>query len=172
MGRDEVLQHAQPLLEVREDGVFDNLRGIGRRFLGFGHQTTHPGELTNLLFRTTGSGVQHHVDGVEALVVFGELFEHRLSQFGVGMCPDVDNLVVAFVVGDETHVVVFHHFGDLVVTVLYERLLLFRDNHGVEVERQPPAEGHLVPHGFDIVEEVGRHCRTAFFHHVADDVAQ
>ena len=69
VGRDEVLQHGQTLLEVRKDRVFDDLSSFGAGFLRFGHQTTHTGQLTDLLFRTTGSGIQHHVNRVEALHV-------------------------------------------------------------------------------------------------------
>ena len=58
--RDEVLEHRQPLAEVREDRPLDDLTGR------LGHQATHAGELADLLCRTARSRVGHHEDGVEA----------------------------------------------------------------------------------------------------------
>ena len=40
VGGDEVLQHRHALLEVRQDGVLNNLVPLGAGLLGLGHQTT------------------------------------------------------------------------------------------------------------------------------------
>ena len=57
--RDEVLQHREPLAEVRRDRRLDDLAR------GLGHQAAHAGELAHLLARAAGAGVGHQVDRVE-----------------------------------------------------------------------------------------------------------
>src|SRR6185312_8184890 len=106
--RDEVLEHREAFTEVRRDGRLDD---FARRLR---HQAAHGGELTNLLGRTAGSGVRHDVDRVEArldlllarLRVGDGLFadaRHHLGRDLVGNArPDVDDLVVALAVGDQT----------------------------------------------------------------------
>ncbi len=54
VGRDEVFEHRQTLLEVRKNRVLDYLTTFGTTLLRLGHKTTHTGELTNLVLRTTG----------------------------------------------------------------------------------------------------------------------
>ena len=71
------------------------------------------------------------------------------------MCPDIDDLVVTLVVGDEAHRVVVEHLVDLLVTLAYIFLLLGRDKHVAKVERQTALEGHVVTQVLDIVEELG-----------------
>ena len=58
--RDEVLEHAETLAEVRGDRRLDDL---ARRLR---HEATHGGQLANLLGGAAGSGVGHDVDRVEA----------------------------------------------------------------------------------------------------------
>ena len=70
------------------------------------------------------------------------------------MCPNINNLVVAFVVGDETHVVVVHHFFNLLVTFFYILFLFFRNQHVTQVERQTATECHLVTQVLDIIKEL------------------
>ena len=53
VGRDEVLKHRQTLLEVRKNRVLDDLTTFGTALLRFRHKTTHTGELTDLVLRTT-----------------------------------------------------------------------------------------------------------------------
>ena len=62
VGRNEVLEHRKTLLEVRKNRVLDDLATFRTGFLRLGHKTTHTGELTDLVFRTTGTGIKHHVD--------------------------------------------------------------------------------------------------------------
>ena len=60
VGGDEVFEHAQTLLEVGKNRVLDDLTAFCAGFLRLGHKTTHTGQLTDLVFRTTGAGVKHH----------------------------------------------------------------------------------------------------------------
>ena len=171
--RDEVLEHRKSLLEVRENRVLDDLLAtLDARLLRLGHQTTHTAQLTDLLLRTTGSRVEHHVYRVETVVVLDKRVDHGLRQFRIDVRPDVDDLVVTLVVGNKTHVVVVHDGVGALVTLLDEFLLLLGDDHGVEVERQTALEGHAVTHVLDVVEEVGHLVGTGLLHHHGDDVTQ
>ena len=78
VSRDKVLQHGQTFLKVRKDRVLDNLTTFCTTLLRFRHQTTHTGQLTNLLLRTTGSGIQHHVYGIESLIVARNSFHQNV----------------------------------------------------------------------------------------------
>ncbi len=60
VGRDEVFEHRQTFLEVCQNRVFDDLASFGTGLLGFRHKTTHACKLTDLVFRTTGTRVEHH----------------------------------------------------------------------------------------------------------------
>ena len=63
--RDEVLENGQALAEVRLDRAVEDLA------LRVRHQASHAGQLADLLDVTAGSGVGHHVDGVELVEVRG-----------------------------------------------------------------------------------------------------
>ena len=169
---DEVLQHRQALLEVGQNRVLDDLTTLGTRFLRLGHQTTHTGELTNLVLRTTGSRVEHHEYRVETLIVGRKLLHQDIGQTRVDVRPGIDNLVVALVVGNETHVVVVHNLLNLGITFGYQRLLFRRNEHVAQVERQTALEGHVVTQVLDVVEELGRTGYTAYLNNPTDDVAQ
>ena len=141
---DEVFEHRHAFLKVGEDGVFDGGTGVGTGLLGLGHQTTHTGELGNLVGATTRSGIEHHEHGVEALVGFGHLLHEGALDVTVHLRPSVDNLVVAFVVGDEAHTVVAHDLVDAVVAGLHDGLLLFGNDDIVEVERKTTFVGFAI----------------------------
>ena len=101
-----------------------------------------------------------------------EFLHDLLGQLGIGMCPDVDDLVVTFVVGDETHIVVAQHFVDFLVGFVDKRFLDLRDDHIAEVEGQPALESHDEPEVLDIIEEIGSLLGTGCFQDVPDDVAE
>ncbi len=61
--RDEVLENGQAFSEVRLDRAVDDVA------LRVRHEASHTGQLADLLDVTSGSGVRHHVDGVELLEV-------------------------------------------------------------------------------------------------------
>ena len=172
VGGDKVLQHGESLFEVRKDRVLDDLTAVATALLRLGHQTTHARKLTDLLFRSTSTGIHHHVDGVEAVVVRTELIDERLGELTVDVRPGVDNLVVTLVVGDEAHVVVGRDLLHFVVSLLDDAVLFGRDKHVGQVERQATLEGHVITEVLDVVEELCRTGHAAGLDHVADDVAQ
>ncbi len=80
VGRDEVLKHRQTLLKVGKNRVLDDLTTLCACLLRFSHKTTHTGQLTNLVLRTTGTRVKHHEYRVEALVGGCHLLHERVGK--------------------------------------------------------------------------------------------
>ena len=97
MSGDEVFENGQTFTEVGENGPFDNFAVRLR------HKTTHTGELTDLVLTASGAGIQHGVNRVDLLSVsFFGFREEGISHLLGGAGPDVDDLVVAFAVGQST----------------------------------------------------------------------
>src|SRR3981189_1529439 len=113
--RDEVFEHRQPFTEVGRDRSLDN---FARRFR---HQSTHPGELTDLLFRSAGTGIGHDINRVEFafFIPLLHLAKHFIGNFFRNGRPDFDDLVVAFAVGDRAVQVLLLNCDDQFVGVLY-----------------------------------------------------
>ena len=88
------------------------------------------------------------------------------------MRPDIDDLVVALVVGDEAHGVVVEHFLHLLVAFANIFLFFLGDNHIAQVEGKAALECHVVTEVLDVVEELCRTRNTAFLDNLGDDVAQ
>ena len=172
VGRNEVLQHRQTLLKVRQNRVLDDLTAFGTTLLGLSHQTTHTAQLTNLLLRTTSTRIQHHINGVETVHILGQGLGYGLGQLVIDLSPNVDNLIVSLVVGDKTHIVALGDVVGHLVALLHQRSLLLGDNHCVEVKRQTALECHTVTHCLDVVQEVSHLIGTCLLHHHCNDIAQ
>ena len=132
--RDEVFEHRHTFLKVRKDWVFDDLLPFGTGLLRLSHQSTHTRKLLDLVLRTAGSGVEHHVDRIKSLVSFGHLFHQDVAKVVVDVCPRINNLIITFGIGDETHFVVGLDLVDLSLSFLYNAALLFRNDDIIEVE--------------------------------------
>ncbi|OPY92646.1 MAG: hypothetical protein A4E73_00918 [Syntrophaceae bacterium PtaU1.Bin231] len=159
--RDEILQDRKPLAEVGRDRGLDD---FPRRFR---HEASHPCELADLHGAAPGTGVRHHVDGVEALGL-------RLVPFGKGrriaadadhhfggdlfrrLGPDIDDLVVALAVGDQTVHVLLLDPQDVLVGLADDILLVGR-NHQI-VQGKGNAGDRRVPEA-QILEAVGQQDR-------------
>ena len=50
------------------------------------------------------------------------------------MCPDINNLIISFIVGYEPHAVVIQHFLNLFIAFGYEFRFFLGDDHIIEVE--------------------------------------
>ncbi len=131
MRRDEVLQHGQPFTEVGGDRRLDDFAA------GLGHQTAHTGELADLLFRAAGAGVRHDVNGVDAalFVLVFEGLEHFVGHALGDVAPDGDDFVVTLAVGDGAVEVLLLHFDDFLLGVFHELVLVARDEHVVDADR-------------------------------------
>ena len=156
---DEVLQHVQPLAEVRRDRRLDD--GAVR----LRHQAAHAGELADLRGRAARAGVGHHVDGVERLLEHGaallsfigaqpsflasqsmtgslpEAIHHGLGHHVAGPTPDVHHLVVALALGDQAGGVLRLDLLHLLLGVGDDLALLRRHLHVVHRDRHAGAGG-------------------------------
>ena len=142
VGRDEVLEDRQPLAEVGGDGRLDDLAR------GLGHEAAHAGQLTNLLRRTARARVGHDVDRVERraapLLLAGlvvdqllgaDLAHHLFGDLLRDLRPDVDDLVVALAVGDETLGVLLLDLLHVLLRRLEQLDLARRDLEIVDADR-------------------------------------
>ena len=116
--------------------------------------------------------MHHHVNRVEALLVAFQAVHQNVGQTRVGVCPDVDDLVVTLVVGDQTHVVVVHHLTHLGCGFGHQLLLLRRNDDVVQVEGQTSLEGHGESEFLDVVQELRRARHTHAVQDVRDDAAK
>ena len=90
VGRDEVLEHGQTLLEGGLDRTLDDLA------LRIGHQAAHAGQLPDLRERPAGSGVGHHVDRVELVQMVVQGLPHLVG----GAVPQPGDELVALLLVD------------------------------------------------------------------------
>jgi len=155
VGGDEIFQHGKAFLKVGENGVFNDLTTFSARFLGLGHQTTHTRQLSDLFFGTTSTGIQHHIDRVETLVIAFQLTHENIGQLGIDRAPNIDDLIVTFVVGNGTHGVFHHDVVNFFVPFLNQGFLFCGNNHVFQVKRKTTLEGHVVTKVLDIIEELG-----------------
>ena len=150
VGRDEVLEHAQTLAEVRGDGRLHDLT----RWLG--HEAAHTGELTNLFFRSSSARIRHHEDGVVLARVeidLRHLGEHLLGHVLGDLVPDVDDLVVPLTGGDETGRPLGLDLVNVFVGLDEMLFLSLRNHHVAARQRQPRQGGELEPGLLEVVEE-------------------
>jgi hypothetical protein len=91
VGGDEVLENRHAFAEVAPHRhVDDTARRVG-------HQASHTAELADLALVTSRAGVGHHPHGAVRI----EAVHHLGGQVVGGLLPDVDDLLVALVIGDE-----------------------------------------------------------------------
>jgi len=169
----EVLEDRQTFLEVGDNRVLDDLASrTDQRFLRLGHQTTHPTELTNLLFRTTSPGVGHHVDGVESVAVVLQCIEEDLGDLVVDVGPDIDDLVVALVLRNEAHGVVATCFFYFFLCAVDQTNLLVRDHDVGDRECQTSRRCILEPEVLDRIEEGCRFREAGGFEYTTDNATK
>ncbi|CDD88286.1 unknown [Tannerella sp. CAG:51] len=140
----KIFQYRQSLLKVCQNRVLDNLSAFCSRFLRFCHQTTHTGKLTNLFFRTTSSRIQHHEYRVKSLIIICQLFHQNIRQFRIDMSPCIDNLIVSFIISDETHVIIRHDLLYVSIPFINQSFFFWRNNHIGKVKGQTTFESHLI----------------------------
>ena len=124
MSGGEILKDRQAITETRLDRRLDDLTG------GLGHQAPHTRQLTNLGHTSTSTGIDHDVDGIQvrltlALVMFKRLDQVFTDLLGC-MGPEVNNLVVAFSLGNHTNLVLFLYLHDLFLGRRKDLLLAVR----------------------------------------------
>ena len=115
----EVLHDVQTFTEV---GLDRQLHGLT---VGCKHQTTHTCQLTHLGHRTSRAGVCHDLDGV----IGTEAVLQCLGNVVGGLVPDLDNAVVAFLVGKLTAQIVLGQNVHVLLCTLQHTLLFLRNGH-------------------------------------------
>src|SRR5699024_2309289 len=100
-GRNEIFKDVQAFAVVGANRHFQRFAG------GIGQQAAHAGQLLDLVHRTTGTGVRHHIDGV-ALVVGAQVGGQRVRDFLGGLLPDFNRLLVALFIRNQAAVEVLH----------------------------------------------------------------
>ena len=129
VGGDEELDDRETFLEVALDRELDDVA------VRLGHETTHTAELSDLGLGTSGSGVRHQEQRVEAVLALFQLCHELVCQLVVRLCPDVDHSVVALALGDLSLVVLVQNLGLLGVGLVHELLLGFRHDHVGKTDR-------------------------------------
>src|SRR5579862_394801 len=166
--RDEVFEHRQSFTEVCRDGRLDDFAGR------LGHQSTHAGELADLLFRSSSAGVGHDVNRIEVAFFVAALHfaEHLVGHFFRDRRPDFDDLVVAFAVGDRAVQVLLLNVDHLLLGILDQRLLAVRDDHVVDADRQSGSSRKAEAQRLHLVEHLDRgfesKAQIAIIHQCAD----
>ena len=151
--RNKVFEHRHTFLEVRKDRVLDNLLTFGTCLLWLSHQTTHTGKLLNLVLRTTGTGVEHHIYSVETLIGLGHLLHQNVTKVIIDMGPSINYLIVALGICDETHFIVGFNLINFGLALANNLSFLLRDNNIIEVERKTCNIGHTITQVLDTVKE-------------------
>jgi hypothetical protein len=157
--RDEVLEHREALHEVGLDRALDDLA------LRVRHEAAHPGELADLVERSAGSGVGHHVDRVR----LRERLHHLVGD-GIGrLRPDRDDPLVPLLLRHEAAVVLELDLRDLLLEA-DERLFLPVGDDDV-VLRDRDARPRREPEGqrLDDVERGRDGVRAIVLDEVADE---
>ena len=172
MGTDEVLEHCHSFLQVGDDRVFDNVGSGSTCLLRFCHKSTHTAELLDLLGRTTGTGIQHHIYRIEALLVRGNLLAHYAGQVVIHCRPEIHDLVITLLISDETEGIVTLDLLNLLIGVVNKGLFLCRHDNVSQVEGDTGTEGLVVTEVLDIVKELGSTGHTGVFDHIGNDGTQ
>ena len=166
VGRDEELDHGQAFLEVASDGQLDDL---ARRV---GHQPPHSGELADLLPAPAGAGRLHHVHGVEALPVRLQLGHQLVGDVVVGGAPDLDDAVVALLVGDVALQVLVVDLLDLVAGAIDELGLRSRHQDVLHADGRPELRRVVESQLLDGIQRLHGHVRSVVAVAVGDQPAQ
>ena len=165
VSRDEVLQYVQAFAEIRRDGRFDD-RAVRLR-----HEAAHAGQLANLRGGTASARVGHHEDRIERLLtnlvalgigdlVGPQLLHHGLGHLIVGARPDVDHLVVALAVGDQTRGVLLLDLLHLFFGGREDLDLRLRHNHVIDADRHACARRVLEAGVHELIGEHDRFLET------------
>ena len=159
VGRDEVLEHGQALLEGGLDRTLDDLA------LRVGHQPAHAGQLPDLRERPAGSGVGHHVDRVELV----EVVVQRLPDLVGGAVPQPGDRLVALLLVDLAVVVLRLDRRELGVVPRQDLRLGRRRLHVVLGDRHTRLGGEVEADVLERVEHLRDRRRPVQLHEVVDE---
>ena len=135
MSGDEVFEHAQTFAEVRGNWTLDNLTGR------LGHEAAHTAELLDLRSITTGTGGHHDVERIVLLLAVVELDRaiQFVSDLFTNLGPYVDDLLIAFAVGDDTIAILLLDHFDFPISGFERGFLRIRNHHVGNTDRDARA---------------------------------
>ena len=162
VGGDEVLQHAQPLAEAGPDGQLDD------RAAGAAHESAPRGHLLDLGLVAPRAGVGHGVDAAE----LGQVLLDGLVHLAGGVLPHVDDARVAFVLGDEAHLVLLLQRLDLFVRPVEDGGLALRHLDVRDGDGGAGGRGVVEADLLDPVQHLGGGLVAREPVHVPDEVAE
>ena len=145
MGGDEVLEDRHALAEVAPHGDVDDAAGR------IGHQAAHGAQLADVALVAAGTRVGHHPDGV----LVAEALHHPVRHDLRDALPELDDLLVALVLGDEAALELLVDLDDVLVRLVEQLGLRGRDDDVPETDRHAAAGGELEPDALDAVDELG-----------------
>ena len=168
VGRDEVLEHREPLAERREDRALDDFAR------GFRHEAAGAAQLADLLAVAAGARVHHDVHGVDLVLALVrlELGEDLLGDAVGGGGPKVDDLVLPLALGDDALAELALDLGDLLARFGDDVLLRLRDDHVVDADGDAGLEGGLEAELLQLVERLDRRDVARRLVGVEDQVAE
>ena len=120
VGRDEVLQDGHALLEVGAHGHVDDASGR------VGHEAAHAAQLADVALVAAGPGAGHHPHRAAGHAGVGarlHLAGHVVGHLGRGGLPDLHDLRVPLVLGDEAALVLLVDALDLGVRLVQQSRL-------------------------------------------------
>ena len=118
---------------------------------GIRHQSSHTCQLLDLLIRTTGSGVSHHVD----VVVLIQAGQQVMCQLIIGGLPCLDNLFVALFLSDKSAAVVFRNAVHSCLCFLNQLGFALRHGHIGNRNGHGRPGGIFITNGLDIIQGNG-----------------
>ena len=116
-------KHRETLSEIRGNGPLNNFSGW------LGHEAPHP-ELLNLVLITPRTGIYHHEEWVSHLpLVEFQLPEEDICNAVRRPGPDINDLLIAFAVSNNTVPIMLGDLFDFRVSLLDLRLFFLGDHH-------------------------------------------
>ena len=164
----KVLQHRHTLLKVRDNWVLNNLSTFSTCLLWLSHKTTHTSKLSNLVSRTTGTRVKHHIYSIKSLISLCHMLHNSLLKVIVYVCPRINHLIVTLLISDETHFIVSLHLVYLTLTLTNDISFLIRNDDIIEVKGKTCNICHTVTKVLDTIKELTSTSHTNSLNNVSD----
>ena len=107
-----------------------------------------------------------------AILIFLYLTEHDVRNLIASVSPDIDDLVVALAVSNDSTAVLLIHLFNLLVCVLQLGCFAFWNDHVLDSNRDAGASGFLKPQLFQLVQRSYRDGRASSLITPPDDIAE
>ena len=142
MRGDKVFQYVQPLTEIGLDRQFNRMACRIR------HQAAHAGKLFNLLIRTTGAGIGHHIN----VVVFVKTGQKVVRKLIVRRLPGLNYFFIALFLCDQAAPEVLGNVVNRGLRVRDQLRLAGRNRHIRDRNRHGRPGGIFIANGLNIIQ--------------------